>query len=141
MKIAIYPGSFNPFHKGHESIVEKALDIFDLVYIVVTKNPDKEPENNFAKNSKHIQSIFEGDEKVIVLINEVKFTGDLAKELKANFLIRSARTKIDFDYELNLANANNFINKSLETIILFPSYDHKDVSSTLIRHKKLMKTN
>jgi pantetheine-phosphate adenylyltransferase len=141
MKIAIYPGSFNPFHEGHVSIVQKSLNMFDLVYIVVTQNPDKELLNNFELNHKNIQELFKENSKVIVLINKTKLTGTLANELGANFLIRSARTKIDFDYELNLANANNFVNNTLETVILFPTYDYKDISSTLIRHKKLMKTN
>ncbi|MGL6125293.1 MAG: pantetheine-phosphate adenylyltransferase [Metamycoplasmataceae bacterium] len=136
MKIAIYPGSFNPFHKGHLSIVNKALKIFDFVYIIVTLNPDKKNPNNLEYNKEIIEEYFKNNERVIVLINKSKLTGTLALELGAQFLIRSSRYNLDFEYELNLANSNNFINNNLETIIFFPDYDHKHVSSTVIRHKK-----
>lgn len=139
MSIAIYPGSFNPFHDGHKSIIKKATKLFDLIYVIVTINPDKSIENNFELNKKNIEKYFSNNNKVVVLINRTKLTGVLAQELGANFLIRSSRSQLDFDYELNLANANNFINKNLETIIFFPKYDHKNVSSTVIRHKKIMK--
>lgn len=139
MKIAIYPGSFNPFHKGHISIIEKALKLFDFIYVVVTINPDKDNSNNFELNKKNIEFHFANNDKVIVLSNESKLTANLALELGASFLIRSSRSNIDFEYELNLANANNFINNNLETIIIFPSYDYKNVSSTILRHKKFMK--
>ena len=78
---------------------------------------------------------------MIVLINENELTSMLAKKIGAKFIIRSSRSKIDFEYELNLANANNFLNKELETIMLFPNYEYKDVSSTIIRHKKIMETD
>jgi pantetheine-phosphate adenylyltransferase len=140
MKIAIYPGSFNPFHEGHKSIVEKALKLFDLIYVVITKNPDKIAVNNFELNKEIIQKYFDS-KKVIVIINDNQLTGVLANELGSFFLIRSSRSNLDFEYELNLANANNFINNNLETIFLFPKYDHRDVSSTIIRHKKAMEPN
>ncbi len=141
MKIAIYPGSFNPFHEGHISIVKKALKLFDLVYIVVTINPDKKMKNDFELNKQNIQNVFKDKPQVIVLINKTKLTATLAHELGASFLIRSSRSKIDFDYELNLANANNFVNNNLETILFFPEYHYKDISSALIRHKKSLKIN
>ncbi len=141
MKIAIYPGSFNPLHEGHISIIKKALKLFDLIYIVVTLNPDKAIENDFEANKKNIQNIFKDNNQVVILINKTKLTATLASELGAGFLIRSSRTKIDFDYELNLANTNNFVNNNLETILFFPEYHYKNISSTLIRHKKLLKIN
>lgn len=141
MKIAIYPGSFNPLHKGHISIINKATKLFDLIYIIVTKNPDKTTNNFIDDNKKIIKKYFETNNKIIVIANKDKLTGLLAKELNANFIIRSSRNNIDFEYELNLANANNFINNDLETIILFPDYNYKNVSSTILRHKKSMEGN
>ncbi|MGL5205031.1 MAG: pantetheine-phosphate adenylyltransferase [Metamycoplasmataceae bacterium] len=138
MKIAIYPGSFNPFHKGHLSIIKKALKLFDLIYVVVTMNPDKNSPNDLEANSQLIKTHFEDNNKIIVLTNNNKLTAILALELGAKFIIRSSRYNLDFEYELNLANANNAINHNLETIMFFPEYDHKDISSTILRHKKIM---
>ncbi|MGL4251957.1 MAG: pantetheine-phosphate adenylyltransferase [Metamycoplasmataceae bacterium] len=139
MKIAIYPGSFNPFHKGHFSIINKALKIFDLIYVVVTLNPDKEIANDLLLNARTIKKHFRNNNKIIVLTNDNKLTATLASELGAEFIIRSSRDNLDFKYELELANANNSINNKLETIIFFPEYNHKDISSTILRHKKKMK--
>ncbi|MGL5591061.1 MAG: pantetheine-phosphate adenylyltransferase [Metamycoplasmataceae bacterium] len=139
MRIAIYPGSFNPFHKGHFSIIKKALKIFDLIYVVVTLNPDKEIANDLLLNARTIKKHFRNNNKIIVLTNDNKLTATLASELGAEFIIRSSRDNLDFKYELELANANNSINNNLETIIFFPEYNHKDISSTILRHKKKMK--
>ncbi|MDK2819305.1 MAG: pantetheine-phosphate adenylyltransferase [Mycoplasmataceae bacterium] len=141
MKIAVYPGSFNPLHKGHISVINKATKLFDLVYIVVTKNPDKTTNNFIDDNKKIIENYFKNNSKIIVIVNKNKLTGLLAKELKANFIVRSSRNNMDFEYEFDLANANNFINNDLETIMLFPDYDFKNVSSTILRHKKSMESN
>ncbi|MGL5732976.1 MAG: pantetheine-phosphate adenylyltransferase [Metamycoplasmataceae bacterium] len=139
MKIAIYPGSFNPFHQGHLSIINKALKLFDLIYVVVTINPDKEIDNNLEINAQAIKDHFINNDKIIVLTNNNKLTATLASELGAEFIIRSSRYNLDFEYELELANANNSLNNKLETIMFFPEYNHKDISSTILRHKKKMK--
>ncbi|MGL5617847.1 MAG: pantetheine-phosphate adenylyltransferase [Metamycoplasmataceae bacterium] len=139
MKIAIYPGSFNPFHEGHISIINKALKLFDIIYVVVTVNPDKEIINNLELNSQTIKNHFQNNDKVIVLTNDRQLTATLALELGVKFIIRSSRYNLDFEYELELANVNNAINNNLETIMFFPEYNHKDISSTILRHKKKMK--
>ncbi|MGL5205534.1 MAG: pantetheine-phosphate adenylyltransferase [Metamycoplasmataceae bacterium] len=139
MKIAIYPGSFNPFHKGHISIINKALKLFDLIYVIVTLNPDKEINNDLTLNALSIKDHFINNDKVIVRINDDKLTATLASELGAEFIIRSSRDNLDFKYECHLANINNSLNHKLETILFFPEYNHKNISSTILRHKKKMK--
>ncbi|MGL5521946.1 MAG: pantetheine-phosphate adenylyltransferase [Metamycoplasmataceae bacterium] len=134
MKKAIYPGSFNPFHEGHISVVEKALKLFDFIYIVITFNPDKKEKNDFNKNKKIVENIYKNNKKIKVLVNENELTSQLAKKLEANFLIRSFRTELDLNYEVDLAFSNNYLNNDLETILFFPSYKTNKVSSTIKRH-------
>ncbi|MGL5520061.1 MAG: pantetheine-phosphate adenylyltransferase [Metamycoplasmataceae bacterium] len=134
MKKAIYPGSFNPFHEGHRSIIEKALKLFDVIYIIITFNPDKKEINDFDKNKKIIENIYKNNKKIKVLVNENELTSQLAKKLEANFLIRSFRTELDLNYEVDLAFSNNYLNNDLETILFFPNYKTNKISSTIKRH-------
>ncbi|MGL4183769.1 MAG: pantetheine-phosphate adenylyltransferase [Metamycoplasmataceae bacterium] len=134
MKKAIYPGSFNPFHEGHMSIIEKALKLFDFIYIVVTLNPDKNETNDFYKNKKIIENIYNKNKKIKVLVNENELTSQLAKKLEVNFLIRSFRSEFDLAYEVDLAFSNNYLNNDLETILFFPNYKTNKISSTIERH-------
>lgn len=140
-KIAIYPGSFDPLHKGHIEILKKALKLFDLIYLVVTNNPDKIEQSNLETRLNFAKEQLKNLPNIIVISNPNKLTGELAKELKANFLIRSARNITDFNYEIELAAGNKKINKNLETILIMPNYRSINYSSTLIRHMKKLKQN
>lgn len=140
-KIAIYPGSFDPLHKGHIQILKKALKLFDLIYLVVTNNPDKIEQSNLETRLKFAKEQLKNLPNIIVISNPNKLTAELAKELKANFLIRSARNITDFNYEIELAAGNKKINKNLETILIMPNYRSINYSSTLIRHMKKLKKN
>ncbi|WP_036464160.1 pantetheine-phosphate adenylyltransferase [Mycoplasmopsis sturni] len=140
-KIAIYPGSFDPLHKGHIQILKKALKLFDLIYLVVTNNPDKIEQSNLETRLNFAKEQLKNLPNIIVISNPNKLTGELAKELKANFLIRSARNITDFNYEIELAAGNKKINKNLETILIMPNYRSINYSSTLIRHMKKLKQN
>lgn len=140
-KIAIYPGSFDPLHKGHIQILKKALKLFDLIYLVVTNNPDKIEQSNLENRLNFAKKRLQNLPNIIVISNPDKLTGELAKELKANFLIRSARNISDFNYEIELAAGNKKINKNLETILIMPNYRSINYSSTLIRHMKKLNKN
>ncbi|PAK21491.1 pantetheine-phosphate adenylyltransferase [Mycoplasmopsis agassizii] len=139
-KIAIFPGSFNPFHRGHFLILKKALKLFDFIYVVITQNPDKTNSDYFDQAQKNIKKLITDQnlENVKVLINKNKFTAHLAKELGATFLIRSARNVIDYNYETELAAGNKMLNNDLETIIIFPDFEGITFSSTLERHQKYL---
>lgn len=139
MNKAIFPGSFDPFHKGHLSILEKALKLFDFVYLVITLNPDKNQSSSFESKRKIVEQQIKHLKNVEILINQDKLTAELAKELNVNFLIRSARNDIDFNYEIELAVGNKAINNNLETILFFPDENNIKISSTLERHKNFYK--
>ncbi|UCU26599.1 pantetheine-phosphate adenylyltransferase [Mycoplasma anserisalpingitidis] len=138
-KYAIYPGSFDPWHKGHMEILKKALKIFDAIFIIVSINPDKDNQSNIDKRFNNVKEKVKDLDNVEVLINKSGFIADIARKLNVNFIIRSARNNTDFNYELELAAGNKTLNNELETILIMPNYEDINYSSTLERHKEKLK--
>lgn len=140
-KIAIYPGSFDPLHQGHIQIIKKALKLFDFLYVIVSFNPDKNNQSDIQKRFNDVKDKLKDFSNIKVLKNTNRFTAEIANDLNANFIIRSARNINDFNYELELAAGNKKINDNLETILIVPDYDFINYSSTLLRHSKWIKEN
>ncbi|QKT05261.1 pantetheine-phosphate adenylyltransferase [Mycoplasma sp. OR1901] len=132
---AIYAGSFNPFHDGHKSILEKSAVLFDTVYLVVAQNPDKE-KNDIIKNINNIKKQIINLENVVIINGENKLTANIAKELDVKYLIRSIRNTNDLEYELDLASGNKILNNNLETVFILPDEQYKNYSSSLIKSLK-----
>ncbi len=132
-RIAIFPGSFDPFTKGHEDIVLRGLELFDEVIIAIGHNSSK--HNRYFEIDKMvscIESAFEGNDRVSVkLYNEL--TADLARKLGARFLLRGLRNTTDFEYENSISQVNKYLNESLESVFLITSPEFAAISSTIIR--------
>ncbi|MBD5789010.1 phosphopantetheine adenylyltransferase [Mycoplasma synoviae GX11-T] len=142
LKKAIYPGSFDPIHKGHINIIKKAVKLFDYVYVIVSINPDKNNLTGIKTRFLNTKKKLSKFENVEVLLNEDDFIANIAKKHDCNYLIRSARNIKDYSYEIELAAGNKFLNSNLETILIMPDYENINYSSTLLRHgKKLNKNN
>ncbi|WP_029608728.1 pantetheine-phosphate adenylyltransferase [Mycoplasma simbae] len=142
MRKAIYAGSFDPLHSGHQAVITKALKLVDHLIIVVSNNPDKNNLDNINERFEHIQNVYQTNPNVTVLCNKNELIGNIAKREGVNFLIRSARNNVDYQIELDIAAGNHEVNPDLETILIIPDYDMIGISSTLIRHKKaLIKEN
>ncbi|MGZ9431441.1 pantetheine-phosphate adenylyltransferase [Mycoplasma sp. CB776] len=137
MNKAIFAGSFDPFHEGHLNILQKALKVFDFIYVVITRNPDKKQISSFQEKKSIVQQKIDKLKNVEILINDKELTAEFAKKLDVKFLIRAARNDIDFSYELELAYGNKEIYSELETIVFFPDEKNREISSTLERHKKI----
>lgn len=133
MKKAIYPGSFDPLHEGHKAIIKKALKLFDVVYVVVSNNPEKSSQTDINKRFETTKERLKEFSNVMVEINNNTTTAEFAKQREINFLIRSARDDQDFQYELELATANKYLNNDLETIIIIPDKLDVDYRSRLIK--------
>ncbi|WP_338822769.1 pantetheine-phosphate adenylyltransferase [Mycoplasmopsis felifaucium] len=138
-KVALYPGSFDPFHLGHLSVLKKALRIFDEIHVVVSINPDKENLDNIDERYLNVKNELKDFKNVFISINKDDLTANIAKKNGANFIIRSARNDIDYNYELQLAAGNNSLNPELETVLIVPDYDKIEYSSTLVRHMEKLK--
>lgn len=132
-KIALFPGSFDPFTKGHHDIVLRSLKLFDEVIIAIGYNSAK--KNRYFEIDmmvEKISSLYVGNENVKVLVyNEL--TSSLAKNQSANFLVRGLRNTIDFEYENTISQMNRNLNPDLETVFLITSPRYANVSSTIIR--------
>jgi pantetheine-phosphate adenylyltransferase len=131
-KIALFPGSFDPFTKGHEDIVNRSLNLFDEVIIGIGKNTSKSRYIPIEKMIEKIEEVVKGNKNVKVMSYE-GLTAVFAKQVNARFLIRGIRNTTDFEYESGIAQANKFIWKDLETVFLVTSPSLASISSTIIR--------
>ena len=132
MKIAIYPGSFDPITKGHLDILDRAASIFDKVIIAVAKNSEKhgfltvdERVKLIKESVKHIQNVevdaFEG------------LTIEYAKKCGAEVLIRGLRAVADFEYEMQLSQTNSALASDIQTVFLITKPEYNFISSSTIK--------
>lgn len=132
-KVAIFPGSFDPFTMGHHDIVLRSLSLFDEVIIGIGYNSSK--KNRYFDIDlmvSKIESVYVDQSRVKVIVyNEL--TSTLAKKHGANFLVRGLRNTTDFEYENTISQMNRYLNKELETVFLITSPQYAQISSTVIR--------
>lgn len=130
-RIAIFPGSFDPYTIGHASIVDRALPLFDKIVVAIGVNRNK---RSFLIEEQRIRMIADlyADEPKVEVISYDGLTVDAARECGARFLLRGVRMIQDFEYEKNLAEVNRSIS-GLETVLLYtlPEYGH--ISSSIVR--------
>ena len=132
-KVAVFPGSFDPFTMGHHDIVLRSLNLFDQVIIGVGYNSTK--KNRYFDIDlmvSKIEGVYEDESRVkVVVYNEL--TSTLAKNYNANFLIRGLRNTTDFEYENTISQMNRYLNPELETVFLITTPQYAAISSTVIR--------
>lgn len=133
MRIALFPGTFNPFTIGHKSIVDRALPLFDRIIIAVGVNAEKAQaeSDELARRLRTIAHIYE-DEPGVEVHSYDGLTADFATEMGAGFLIRGVRSVQDFEYERTLADINRRIS-GLETVLLYSLPEHESISSSVVR--------
>lgn len=133
MKTALFPGSFDPFTKGHYDIVMRGLNLFDRVIVAIGHNSKK--NNRYFELDwmvGKIEEAFKGETRVTVTIYD-ELTAQLAKKHEAQFLLRGLRNTTDFEYENSISQVNRYLNTDLETIFLITSPDLAPISSSIIR--------
>ena len=130
MKIAIYPGSFDPITNGHLDILKRALKIFDKVIVLVAVNPNK--QSRFPAKER-VAMIKESVEGLNVEVDSTEgLTVEYAKKHGAIALIRGLRAVTDFEYEFQLASANDFIDSSIDSVFLMSKNDKSFINSSMI---------
>lgn len=131
-RVAIFPGSFDPFTRGHEAIVDEALRIFDRVIIAIGHNPAKRGLLTVESRKALIERVYASEPRVEVSIYST-LTGIEAERLGASTIIRSVRNTLDFEYERTMDRANREVFPNLRTIMLFAPKEVEHISSSLVR--------
>lgn len=131
-RIAIFPGSFDPFTIGHESIVTRALPLFDKIIISIGYNSEKRQFFPIEKRIQWIKEAFQNNPKIEV----ETFSGltvEYCQAKNAKFILRGLRTAADFEYERAIAQINKKMAYELESIFLLTTPEHTPITSTIVR--------
>ena len=130
-KIGLFPGSFDPFTKGHEDIVLKSLPLFDEVIIGIGINSTKNYLFDLDKRIQHIESLFKNQTAVSIKTYQ-KLTVDFCQDIGAQFIIRGLRDSKDFEYEKSIAHMNSAL-ADIETIFLLTDQKYGAINSSIVR--------
>jgi len=133
MKVAIYPGSFDPITLGHMDIIDRGCGLFDKIVVAVAQSESKNPLFSLDERVRLIKQIYKDNGDVEVLGFPRQLTVDLAREHNACAIIRGLRAVADFEYEFQLATMNRALAPDIESIFLTPKESLIYVSSSLIK--------
>ncbi|MAY83127.1 MAG: pantetheine-phosphate adenylyltransferase [Flavobacteriales bacterium] len=131
-KIAVFPGSFDPITLGHESVVKRALPLFDEIIVAIGNNSQKQYMFDLKQREKWIKDTFKGIDQIRVDIYE-KLTVEYCEEVGAKFLLRGLRNHADFEFERSIAQMNRELNDEIETFFLFTDPKYSAINSTIVR--------
>jgi pantetheine-phosphate adenylyltransferase len=131
-KIAVFPGSFDPFTIGHEAIIKRALSLFDEIIVAVGANALKKNFYSLETRKEMINKVFEDEPKVRVDHYE-GLTVDFCKKNGAGYLLRGLRTSADFEFERAIGQVNKSMAPGIETVFLLTAPEHSYINSTIVR--------
>jgi len=131
-KIAVFPGSFDPFTLGHESIVRRGYPLFDKIIIAIGQNVLKDSFFSLEKRINWISDVFRNDPKITVDTYK-GLTVDYCREKHAQFILRGLRTAADFEYERAIAQVNKAMFPEIDTVFFLTMPEHSAINSSIIR--------
>ena len=131
-KIALFAGSFDPFTRGHEAVVEEALRLFDEVVIGVGDNVSKRPLLSLEQRCRLIEDNYK-DNKRVRVAHYSTLTGDFARQVGATVLVRGVRNTVDFEMERTMETANRELYPELTTVLLVTPAEYMHISSSMVR--------
>lgn len=132
MKIALFPGSFDPVTKAHVDILKRALPLFDKVVIGIGLNSTKAAYLTLEKRKEMLRAVFADEPKVEVQTYE-GLTVEFCKKIQSNYMIRGIRTVSDFEYEKSIAQMNHALEPEIESIFIVSKPGYSSISSTIVR--------
>ena len=130
-RIAVFPGSFDPFTIGHKVILDSALPLFNKIYIAIGCNSNKKSFFTLEKRIDDISALYKGNEKIAIETYDT-LTIDFCKKVGANFILRGLRNVADFEYEQTIAQTNKQLS-GIETVFIVTPPELSNVSSSIVR--------
>jgi pantetheine-phosphate adenylyltransferase len=131
-RIAVFPGSFDPITKGHESVILRAVPLFDKIIIAIGTNSEKKSFFSLEQRLKWLQKVFAHEPKIIVM-QYGGLTVDFCRIVNAKFLLRGLRTSADFEFERSIGQINKQLDPSVETVFLLTAPEHTALNSSIVR--------
>ena len=131
-RIAVFPGSFDPVTKGHESIILRALPLFDTIIVAIGNNSTKSYMFPLEKRKEWLKQAF-AKHKQIEVEEYNGLTVDFCKKKGANYILRGIRTPGDYEFESNIAQMNKMMLPTIESIFMLTLPEHIALSSTIVR--------
>ena len=132
MKIALFPGSFDPVTKAHVDIIKRSISLFDKFYIGIGDNSSKKGLLSISQREKMLRAVFENEPKIHVIAYE-GLTIDFCRSIGAEYMIRGIRTVSDFEYEKAIAQMNHALAPDIESIFIVSKPGYSSISSTIVR--------
>jgi len=132
MKIALFPGSFDPITKGHQDIIERATPLFDKIIVAIGTNSSKKHLYTLEERMQWIKETFSENSKVEI----TTYTGltiDYCKKVNANYILRGLRNTVDYNYEANIAQMNRAMQANIETVFMLTSPNLSAINSNIVR--------
>lgn len=133
MNIAIFPGSFDPITNAHIDIIERALPLFDKIYVAIGVNSAKQPLFSYETRRKILTNLFESKRDKIIIDSYEGLTINYCQRVNAKFILRGIRNVGDFEYEQPISQNNQLIDEEIQTIFLISSPGFSHISSTIVR--------
>ncbi len=135
MKLAIYPGTFDPITNGHIDVIKRAINIFDRLVVAIAENPWKKPFFTFAERVEMAKQVIEGTEDMerVDITGFKGLTVDFAHEIGAKAIIRGLRAVSDFEFELQIALTNRKLAVDIESVFLMPSVEYIYLNSSVVK--------
>ena len=131
-KVAVFPGSFDPITRGHVSVLNRALPLFDKIIVAIGVNSGKQSMFSKEQRMEWIKEIYKGNAKIEVITYE-GLTVDLCKKHQAKFILRGLRSAVDFEYERSIAHMNKTMADDRETIFILTEQEYSAINSSIVR--------
>ena len=132
MKIAVFPGSFDPITVGHVDLVLRAIPLFDKIVVAVGVNSKKQSLFTLGQRMEWLEQVF-ADTPQISVDSFEGLTVHYCKQINARYLLRGLRNASDFDYEKTISQLNHIVGNQIETVFLISKPEYSHISSTIVR--------
>jgi pantetheine-phosphate adenylyltransferase len=131
-RIAVFPGSFDPITKGHESVILRAVPLFDKIIVAIGMNAEKKSYFPLEQRLEWVRKVFSPEPKIIVMMYE-GLTVDFCRKVNAGFLLRGLRTSADFEFERSIGQVNKVLDPGIETVFLLTAPEFTALNSSIVR--------